>query len=183
MGATNKAGLKGLAVLAAGFSLFLSMGAASAFGQQKRGATVVVTRYTGAQSGGELIAVKPDSLLLLDAAGKDSAVPLAEIHCVLVIRKSKVGQGLLLGLLGGGATGYIAGSIQAKTSGACPGCEAPLMRLGWGILGATVGTVIGVIAGASAGSDQNIVLDSTPGPARTAALRRLNKFARVKNFR
>ncbi len=179
----NKSRPRGCSVIAAVCVVLILMGAASAFGQSKRGADVFVEEHFGSHSTGELVAVKPGSILLLDGTGKDISVSLADIHSVRVIRKSKVAQGLFLGVLAGGATGYATGAISAKASGACPSCEAPLIRFGYGFLGATLGLVVGGIVGANAVSDLDIALDVAPGPKRDAALRKLGKYARVKNFR
>ncbi len=51
-------------------------------GKEKRGADIVVTRSGGRTVEGELIIVKPDSILLL-SAGTDVSVPLAEIEAAL----------------------------------------------------------------------------------------------------
>jgi hypothetical protein len=51
----------------------------------KHGASLVVTRVDGSLAAGELIAVRPDSLLLL-SAGKDRTVDLADIETVRIVR-------------------------------------------------------------------------------------------------
>ena len=44
-------------------------------GQSPRGATLLVTKTDGSQIAGELIAAKPEGLLLLDGRGLDVSVP------------------------------------------------------------------------------------------------------------
>ena len=47
--------------------------------KEKRGADLVVAKIDGSKVSGELIAVKPDSLLLL-SAGMDLSIPLVDIR-------------------------------------------------------------------------------------------------------
>ena len=92
-----------------GLALFAALLAfpAGMSGKERRGAEIVVTRLDGSRVGGELIAVRPDSLLLLSQeAGREFSVGLAEIRSVVIIRKSK--GGLLAGI--GGAAGAAAGA-------------------------------------------------------------------------
>jgi hypothetical protein len=59
---------------------------------------------------GELIAVKKDSILLLDRySGADVTVDLREIGVIKIVRKSKALQGIGLGLLIGGVGGALLG--------------------------------------------------------------------------
>ncbi len=69
--------------------------------KDRKGADIVVTRTNGSQFGGELIAVKPDSLLLL-SAGMALSIPLADIREVRIVRKPKA---LLFAGIGGAAGG------------------------------------------------------------------------------
>jgi len=173
----------GVRLLAAALVLSAFLAGTVAMGQEKRGATVIVTLKQGSQESGELIAVKPDSILLLEPAGKDVSIDMADVRSVLVWRRSKIGQGALFGLLIGAAGGYAGGAIYAKSAGLCPGCEAPLARAGMGILGGVVGIVGGVVAGASAGRDLTVALDDQAGPSFAESLQKLRKYARVKDFR
>ena len=58
---------------------------------------------------GELITVKQDSLLLLDAEGKDVSVAISEIKVIVVMKKSRPLFGAGIGLLGGAGSGAIVG--------------------------------------------------------------------------
>ena len=169
--------------VAIAMAVSLVMLAAEAVGQVKRGATVLVTTKQGSQVGGELVAVKSTSIVLLEPSGKDFSLDMAEVHSVLVIRKSKIGQGAILGLLAGVAGGYAGGAAYAEASGMCPGCEAPMARAGLGVLGGVLGLVGGVIVGASAGHDLNIILDDATAPSFAASLQKLRKYARVQDYR
>jgi len=77
-------------------------------GQSPRGATLLVTKIDGAQIDGELIAAKPEGLLLLDGRGLDVSIPLADIQTVRIIRRSKAFPSLLIGAAAGAAGGFLA---------------------------------------------------------------------------
>src|SRR5512137_487676 len=72
--------------------------------RERHGADLVVILKDGRYFEGELVAVKPDSLLLLSSAGKDESVDLAGIRSVRVVKRSRAlrgaGYGALAGLLG-----------------------------------------------------------------------------------
>ena len=82
--------------------------------QERRGAMVVVTRKTGGQVAGELIAVRQDSLLLLSPVGKDESVDIPDIWTIEIVRKHKAGSGFLIGFLAGGIAGGVLGSQWNK---------------------------------------------------------------------
>jgi hypothetical protein len=112
--------------------------------KEKRGAEIVVTRLDGSQAAGELIAVKPDSLLLLSAAGQDETVGIADIKTVRIVRKSRAIKFALIGLVTGAAEALYATTRDeedrtTKTTIAwMAGLGAAQALLGFGI-GAGVG--------------------------------------------
>ncbi|MCK7514953.1 MAG: hypothetical protein MZV70_70410 [Desulfobacterales bacterium] len=75
----------------------------------KHGASLVVTRVDGSLAAGELIAVKPDSLLLL-SEGRDLSVARGEVRTVRIVRRS---HGALFAGIGGAA-----GAVVGATAGA-----------------------------------------------------------------
>src|SRR5512137_1130852 len=79
-------------LIACALSVLLFIAATEAMGQARRGARVIVTMKPGMRVSGELIAVKPAAILLLDPSGKDFSLDLADVHSVLVNRKSKAAQ-------------------------------------------------------------------------------------------
>jgi hypothetical protein len=89
-------------VLAAAFFFAAPAGLAA---KERRGATIIVTKLEGTQAAGELIAVRPDSLLLL-SEGTDLSIGLADIRSVKIVRPSR--SGLLAGI--GAATGFLGGA-------------------------------------------------------------------------
>ncbi|HSA95703.1 MAG TPA: hypothetical protein VLJ16_06620 [Acidobacteriota bacterium] len=82
----------------------------------RRGAEIIVSRLDGSDVKGELVAVKPDSLLLL-SEGRDVSIGLAEVRSLVIVRKSK--SGLLAGIGGGAgaAAGATFGAYAFKSGG------------------------------------------------------------------
>ena len=57
--------------------------------RKKHGANLIIQKINGQQVSGELITVKPSSLLLLNTEGKDVSVDIEEIKVIRVVKKSK----------------------------------------------------------------------------------------------
>lgn len=142
-------GIRRQIALALIVSLVLLPEALSAKGRQ--GAGLIVVRKDGSQVTGELIAVKQDSLVLLNPVGKDDSVAVADISSVTVDKPSKAGKGFLIGLLVGGAGGAIAGALVPTDEG----YQALAIGAGVLVFGAA-GGLIGLGLGAAAGSDETI---------------------------
>jgi hypothetical protein len=105
--------------------------------KDRKGADIVVTKTDGSQFGGELIAVKPDSLLLL-SAGMDLSIPLADIREVRIVRKSHAP--LFAGI--GGAAGATVGAIVGLYTGGGDDEAGPASIRGGVVFGA-----LGALAG------------------------------------
>lgn len=121
--------------------LFLPAGLSA---KERRGAKLVVTRLDGSQVKGELISVRPDSLLLLSDRGGNESIDLAAIGAVRVVRRSRAGLFSALG----GAAGVLT----------CALAVMPLIHYhttasdievfgGLGGLGAGLGALLGSMAG------------------------------------
>jgi hypothetical protein len=112
-------------------------GPASLSAKGRRGAEIIVSRLDGSGVKGELIAVKPDSLLLF-GDGRDVSIGLAEVHTLVIVRRSK--GGLLAGI--GGAAGAAAGAtVGAYVFNKGWDDEPSMLRNGlvFGALGALAG--------------------------------------------
>lgn len=105
--------------------------------KDRKGADIVVTRTNGSQFGGELIAVKPDSLLLL-SAGMALSIPLADIREVRIVRKPKA---LLFAGIGG-AAGATVGAFVGIYKGGGDDESGPAALRGAAVYGA-----LGALAG------------------------------------
>jgi hypothetical protein len=145
--------------------------------KSKRGSDLVVTRLDGSQVSGELIAVKPDSLLLyLPYQGREESVDKADIRSIRIRRKSGAGKGALYGGLGGLGTGILLGSIFGRidefNSGAA---TAAGIGLSMGIMGALGGLVLGSLRGVDV--DQTVA--GRPEETVAEYYHQLQKHARV----
>lgn len=134
--------------------------------QETRGATVIVTKLDGSRQSGELIAVKPDSLLLLSSAGGDISVGRGEIQKVRIVRKSPTGFLILFGALAGaGALGSAAGPENDFQA---------LSAFMGGVLGALGATAGGVFMS----GDRKLVLAGEAEDEVAARLDILRSFSR-----
>jgi hypothetical protein len=174
--AAHKVAAIGLALLLLSLPTWLSA-------RERRGANLVVTLKDGQQIKGELIAVKPDSLLLLDSAGADQSVDLAGIRSVRIVRRSKALLGAACGLLAGLVGTAIFASGQEEP-------DDPLEAIGEGmeVAGAAVayggiGLGLGIGGGLLAGKDKTIQLEGKSESDRARALADLRGRARIRDYK
>jgi hypothetical protein len=112
--------------------------------KERQGAHLKITNKDGGQLEGELIAVKPTSLLLLSGGGSDVSADIVGIDNIKIVKKSKAVTGMLIGLGAGAVVGGIIGATE----------EADLFSPADHILGgAAVLGVVGLVAGGSHGPD------------------------------
>lgn len=176
---TGSAARKFAAAVLALFSISLTT---DAFGEQKKGSTVIITLRDGRQASGELIAVKPKSILILDPAGKDASFDLTEIAVVKVFRRSKAGKGALTGFLIGAGAGITAGLLSGG-SGEDSDFLGGMAGMFLGGIGGVVGLVGGLLAGGSAGGELDIRFEGATELSQRTDLQKLTKYARYKEFR
>ena len=115
--------------------------------KERRGANLVVTRLDGSQVRGELIAVKPDSLLLLSDLGRDESIDLANIKSIRIVRKSRAGKGAFIGSMGGVLTGVVLGAASGGIDEFTSGGAAVWLGITLGVVGGLGGLVVGSMAG------------------------------------
>ncbi len=149
---------------------------------ERQGAQVVVTLKSGGKITGELLAVKKDFLVLsADGSGmvRDESIAVQDVREVKVIRRSKAGTSMLIGLLAGAGTGAVIGYSDGNDE---PGFfsftarqKAAIMAVGAGLTGLLVGAIV---AGAN-GADISFRLDNGPKYKVHSALVELSRHARV----
>ena len=145
-------------------------GAASA--GDRRGANLIITRKDGLRVEGELIAVKPEALLLLSPAGKDESVALADILSIKIPRKSRAWERSRWGLLAGAAAGALYGAGVGEA-------DVPIPPFAFGaIYFGAIGGVAGLIAGMAYDVGGEIILPGQPESLVHKALARLDRRAR-----
>ena len=182
--------------LASLFLIFsLIMLSANLYAKERRGAKLIIqrrgdqvpTRYkdtpweTSVMTGirGELIAVKPNSLLLLDTEGKDVSVDIADIK-VIRIGKSKVGLGAGIG----GAAGTLGGIIfTAIIDASEEGSTEILGYVFFGAIGLVAGALVGGLIGAAAGAGKTIQIEGMTYSEIQEALNKLRKKARIRDYK
>jgi len=137
------------------------------YAKEKRGAKLIVTKKDGRQISGELITVKPNLLLLLDAEGKDESIDIADIR---IIRRVK--KGALIGLLVGVGSGLIAGRASEIIEGDTSYVAFPV----YGIL-------IGIPVALIVGKDKTIQIEGMTDLEIKEAMDKLRKKARIRDYK
>jgi len=154
------------------------------YAKEKRGAELKITKKDGRQIRGELITVKPSSLLLLNTEGRDVSVGNGDVRVIRIVKKSKFFQSLGIGLLIGAGTGAILGLAEGGSidffGGTVTAGENAL--IGGALLGFN-GLILGGIAGASAGRDKTIQIEGKPDLENEEVLEKLRKKARIRDYK
>ena len=183
------------------FSLILL--SVNLYAKERRGAILIIqrkgdqvqTRYkdtpweTSVMTGirGELIAVKPNSLLLLDTEGKDVSIDIADIKVIRIVKKSKAllgaGVGLLIGAGGGVLLGFAMGDPEYLSTGWDFSLTAEQKALVFGILLGIIGLCSGVIAGLKSGKDKTILVEGMTDLEIQKTLDKLRKKARIRDYK
>ena len=139
--------------------------------RERRGATVLVTMTEGSMVKGELLAVKSDALLVFDSSARQGKnIDLQQVTEVRVLKKSKFGEGLLIGL--GVAVGMSA-IMQSKKN------EFGFVFTFLGV-GSQLGLFGGII-GAVAGIDKKISLVGVSSQDILFNLEQLKLYAREQD--
>ena len=142
----------------------------------EKGAEVVIQKRGGLKVRGELIAVKENSLLLMEReSGSDVSVDVREIRTIVIVKKPKLNYGFFGGLLVGGVLG---GYLGATMYGS--GEEALAVMLG--ALGAVTFATLGGFIFGSASSDETIYFYGKSDAEIQDTLKKLRNIARVKNL-
>jgi hypothetical protein len=125
--------------------------------KQRRGAALIVTRLDGSQASGELVTVRPDSLLLL-SEGTDLSVAFADVRSVRIVRRS---HALLFAGIGG-AAGATAGAIVGFYGGGSDDNPGPA-RLRGGLIFGALGALAGWLASSAfSGNSEFNVAEGRP---------------------
>jgi len=140
----------------------------------KRGANLIVTKLDGTRVSGELIAVRPDSLLLIGPDGKDETADLAGIATVRVVRKAPT----LLPTVAGFAAGAAVGLFFVHDAG-----EDRSAFLGAAVVFGAGGALAGLGIGAGIGADAVFRVAGEPIEVVKVRLDRLKAFSREGRLR
>jgi hypothetical protein len=164
------------------FSIFLL--SENMFAGERKGADLIIQKINGQQVRGELIAVKQNSLILLDRnSGADINITIEEIEAIRIIKKSKLLAGAGLGLvIGGGisALSFFAGGDVWNSDGSLFASAEEMAAFG-AILGGFMGVIVGVIVSAIKGKDKAIQFIGKSDSEINEILEKLRKKAKIKH--
>ncbi len=155
------------------------------YAKERRGAKLIITKKDGQQIRGELITVKPNSLLLLDTEGKDVSIDITDIRVIRIMKKSKVGKGALYGCLIGAGLGFMTGLISGDDppgTWLLPMTAGQKAAIGGAAFGA-LGLLGGVLFGAAAGTDKTVQIEGMSDLEIREALDKLRKKARIRDYK
>ncbi len=152
------------------FSILLLSG--NLFAQGRKGADLIIQKKDGTQVRGELIAVKENSILLMERdSGADVTVDIGNIKMIPIVKKPKLWLGAGLGLLAGAAAGALSyGSYYYFVQG-----------FYFGAIGAGIGLFLGFFVGAAVRIDKKIQFEGKSDSEIQEILEKLRKKARVRN--
>ena len=160
------------------FSLLALSG--NLYAKERRGAKLIITKKNGYQTEGELIAVKPNSLLLLSITGRDVSVDIEDIKVIRIVKKSKglqgIGLGLLIGVGGGALFGLAFGDRDFFGSAAGDAAAG-------GIFLGSIGLLVGGTLGFASGIDNTIQIEGMTDSEIRETLRKLRKKARIRSYK
>jgi hypothetical protein len=152
--------------------------------KEKKGADLMVRKTDGTEVRGELIAVKENSVVLMDGnSGADVTVGVDDISLIKIVKKSKALQdaGLLFLVFCG--TGLVLGSLASKEKSGFDILSDSEVFIGLGFLLGLITGGIGAVAGSLAGKDETIQIKRGSDPRlKSLILQDLRKKARIKNF-
>ncbi|MBA7638086.1 hypothetical protein ES703_45737 [subsurface metagenome] len=157
----------------------LVMLSANLYAKERRGAKLTITKKDGQQIEGELITVKPKSLLLLNSDGKDVSVGITDIKVIRVVKKSKFWTGAGAGIIifGGGT------ALSIAIFGTWESDEVLDVALFGGAIGAAAGLLIGGVTGALLGTDKTIQIEGMTDLEIRETLEKLRKKARIRDYK
>ena len=152
------------------------------YAKERRGAKLTITKKDGQQIEGELITVKPKSLLLLNTDGKDVSVGIADIKVIRVVKKSKAGLGAGIGA----GIGFVIGAGFVTIWNLF---TVEYERISWsflplfGVICSLPSLLIGALFGAGAGRDKTMQIEGMSDSEIQEALDYLRKKARIRDYR
>jgi hypothetical protein len=147
--------------------------------KDRKGADLIVQKINGQQIKGELIAVKKSALLLLERnSAADITVDMGEIRVITLIKKTKIWEGMGLGMLIGGGAGTGVSSLAQEWGLTTSGTIVTLSA----VLAAVLGLAIGGYLGARSGNAKTTRLEGKSPSEIQVILEKLRKKARIRKL-
>ena len=158
---------------------FLAL-SANLHAKERRGATLIITKNDGQQIKGELITVKPSSLLLLDTEGKDVSIVIVDIKVIRIVKKNMFWKGARIG----GFIGAVVGALLFLSSeeekvGFTP--FALFSTSAW--QGAAFGAIFGGAMGTVLGTYSTIQIEGMSDSEIQETMDYLRKKARIREYK
>jgi hypothetical protein len=151
-------------------------GSGALWAKERRGAQLIIELKGGGRAAGELISVRNNSLLLLDAQGKDGTCDVAQIAQIRVVRISRGKAGAIIGFLAGGlALGIMGANSTEQDNGS--GVSRILILGG---IGGAISGGIGLGLGAALGHDKMMDFSGRSDAEIEHSLKKLRRYARVQ---
>ena len=170
-------------------SLFLVFSLATLSGnlmaKEAKGAKIAVDKIDGQKVLGELIAVKEDSLVLLDAeTDYDVTIPLRDVKTITLRKKSWMFELGVLGALSGAAAQGIIQKTDRRTHGSIAADDdiathGQTSFLTWAAIAGGAGALIGAVFGV----DKKFQMEGKSDAEINEVLETLRKKARVRDYR
>jgi hypothetical protein len=158
----------------------LTMLSVNLYAKERRGAKLIVMKKDGQQIRGELITIKPNSLLLLDTEGKDASVGIVDIKAIKIENKSKFWIGARIG----GFIGAIVGALYFLSTEEEDVGFLPLTVFSPdAILGGVIGVMFGGTFGVFVSADKTIQLEKMTDSEINGTLDYLRKKARIRDYK
>jgi len=149
---------------------------------KKRGAELLIQKKNGSSFKGELIAVKENSLLLLQDSVVDVSIDIEDIKIIRIVKKSKLLKGMGIGLLIGAGGGAILGYAQGDGYGTMA-MTAESNALAFGMAFCFLGLLTGLGLGAAAGTDKTIQIEGKSNTEIQKTMDKLRKKARIRDYK
>ena len=155
------------------------------YAKERRGAELIITKKDGWQIEGELITVKPNSLLLLNTEGKDESIDIADIKVITIVKKSKALVGAAFGAFAGGGIGAVVVPLIGKPTPIIFSSMAAEKKtiLSGLFFGFIIGAVCGGLIGTDEGTDKTIQIEGKSDLEIEEALDKLRKNARIRDYK
>ena len=148
------------------------------YANERRGARLIITKLDGQQIEGELIAVKTNSLLLVNRDGKEETIDISDIKAIRVVKESRGGRLVLIGLL----TGCVGGAVCGCLYQGIPGYKT-LYVVGFSYTLGILGMIVGGYAGEIKGTDKKIRIQGMTELHIHETLNYLRKKARIRDYK
>lgn len=162
------------------FSILLLSG--NMFAEERKGAELFIQKKDGRCERGELIAVKQNSILLLDRySGADLTVDFNDVSTIRVKKKSQALSGLFGGMLVGGVIGVLSYKEPETIADKAIQTFFFIRPITYAVGGALLFGLVGLAIGSYTGKDTTIRFEGKSGSEIREMLEKLRKRARVKN--